>query len=559
MTSRARDLLVAGALVLAVAGIFGPAARHGFVEMDDRSYVIDNAHVLGGPTAENIAWAFTTFLQANWHPLTWISLQVDAALGGGRPALFHVTSIALHAAAAVLLYLALRSMTGSTGRSAAVALLFAIHPLRAESVVWIAERKDVLSQALGFGALLAWAGWVKAPGRGRYATALGLFAAALLAKPMMVTLPAVLLLLDRWPQGRIAPLGPRLREKLPFFALSVGSAVVTFVAQSHGGAVVELGRLPLATRLANAAVAAVDYLVATVWPSGLAIPYPYASLTAPRVLLCTIVLATLTILAGRAWTRRPHLAVGWLWYLVTLLPVAGIVQVGAQAMADRYSYLPMVGPLISVVWEIADRVRAKAVAWSLVAAAAVPAAVLTARQVALWRDTETLMRHTLAVTGPNATAHLTLGMALLRSDRRGEGIAELRKAVAIAPHMADAWVGLAEGLVADGRGGEALDAFRRARSLDPSNAVVREKLVALLNAEGIDRMRDGDFGGSEPLLREAIAVAPGLAASHGSLGVLLARAGRLEEAERELAEAVRLDPANEGFRSNLERVVRMRQ
>jgi protein O-mannosyl-transferase len=558
--------LIAVGLALAVAIVFGRAAGFDFVELDDRSYVVDNPNVRGGLNPANALWAFTTFQQANWHPLTWISLQADASLGGGTPGAFHVTNVVLHAAAAVLLFLALQAMTGRPGRSAAVALLFAIHPLRAESVVWIAERKDVLSQALGFAALYAWAGWLQRPSPARYAAALGLFAASLCAKPMWVTFPVLLLLLDRWPANRFE-LARGLREKLPFFAVSAVSAAVTFAAQSRGGAVGDLTIFPLSTRAANACVAAVDYLVKAVWPARLANPYPYdlARLTPIRVLVCAVILAAISLLAARAWKTRPHLAVGWGWYLVTLLPVVGIVQVGSQAMADRYTYLPLVGPAVALVWEVGDRIcalagrRAPAVACALLVAAAGPAAVATVAQVSLWRDTETLFRHTIAVTGPNAPAHHAVGLALFRQGRHEEAIVELRRALSISERYPEAWTALGESLMAAGRMDEAIAAYERAVALRAADPAIRAKLVAALNASAMSRLKSGDVEGAEGLLRKGTALAPDDATTHATLGVLLARAGRLDEAEREFEEAVRLDPASEGFRRNLERIRRMRR
>jgi protein O-mannosyl-transferase len=566
LSARVRNLLVVAGLVLAVAVVFGRAAGFDFIELDDRSYVVDNPNVRGGLSAGGVVWAFTTFQQANWHPLTWISLQADAALGGGGPKAFHVSNVALHAAAAAFLFLALQAMTGRTGRSAAAALLFAIHPLRAESVVWIAERKDVLSQALGFAALYAWAGWLARPSTARYAATVGLFAAALCAKPMWVTFPVLLLLLDRWPADRF-DLVRGVREKLPFFAMSAVSAVVTFAAQSKGGAVGDLTIFPLSTRLANACVVSVEYLVKTLWPRQLANPYPYdlARLTAPRVALCAGILVAITILAARAWKTRPHLAVGWGWYLVTLLPVVGIVQVGSQAMADRYTYLPLVGPVIALVWEVGDRVRALAgrrapvVAGVLLAATVGPAAVATTAQVAFWRDTETLFRHTIAVTGPNAPAHHAVGLALFRQGRNDEAILELRAALSISERYPEAWTALGETLMAAGRMDEAIAAYERAIALRAADPAIRVKLVAALNASAMRALKGEDVAGAEASLRKGIALSPDDATTHATLGVLLARSGRLDEAEREFAEAVRLDPASEGFRSNLERIRRMRK
>lgn len=381
-----------------------------------------------GLSAKGVAWAFTTFRQANWHPLTWISLMADASIGGGAPGAFHIANVVYHAAATILLFLLLVRLTGCEGRSATVALLFAIHPLRVESVVWIAERKDVLSLALGFAALYAWVLWVEKPSRARYATALGLFAAGLLAKPMLVTLPVLMLLLDRWPLDRF-DLVRGLREKLPFFALSAASAVVTFVAQSRGGAVAGLTHFPLSTRAANACVAAVGLL-----------------------------------------------------------------------------------------------------------------ALVSTAQATLWRDSTTLFAHTIAVTGPNAAAHYALGRALFREGRLEDSLDELRSALAISDRYADA-----------------LDAYRRAVGEGARDPAVRSKLGAALTAEGTRRMRAGDAAGAESVLREAVDVAPEDATAHATLGVALARAGKLEEAEREIAEAVRRDPSNAGFASNLERIRKVRR
>lgn len=566
MSARARTLLIAAGLALAVVAVYGRAVGFGFVELDDRSYVVDNPHVTGGLSLENAAWAFTTFRQANWHPMTWLSLQADASIGGGGAAVFHASNVALHAAATVFLFLAFAAMTGCPGRSAAAALLFAIHPLRAESVVWIAERKDVLSQALGSAALWTWAGWVRRPSPGLYGASIALFAASLLAKPMWVTLPMLLLLLDRWPLDRF-DLPGRIREKLPFVALSAASAVVTVFAQSRGGAVGDLIVFPLATRLGNACVVAVDYLAAAVWPAGLATPYPYdlARLTPLRVAGCALLLAALTALAARAWSRRPHLAVGWAWYLIALLPVIGLVQVGSQARADRYTYLPLVGPAVALVWEVALQLgalparRARLAGAALVAAAVVPAAWATSSQVALWRDNEVLFRHTLAVTGPNAIAHHALGLGLFRQGRHDEAAAELRRAVTISERYPEGWTALGEAFLAAGALDDAVAAYEKAVATGAADPALRAKLVAGLNAIAMRRVKEGDVAAAEQLLREAIAFAPTDATSHGSLGVLLARSGRLDEAEREFAEAVRLDPANAGFRSNLDRVRRMRR
>ena len=566
MSARARTLAIAAGLVVAVAVVFWPAAGFDFIELDDRSYVVDNPHVTSGLSTANATWAFTSFHQANWHPLTWISLQMDASRGNGTARSYHVTNIVLHATAAVLLFLALQAMTGSTGAAAATALFFAIHPLRVESVAWIAERKDVLSQVFAFATLAAWSRWIDKPSAARYAAAVTLFALGLLSKPMLVSLPVLMLLLDRWPFDRFE-LMRGIREKAPFFALSGVSVAITYLAQARGGAVGDLTEFPLGRRLANACVSAADYLLATVWPSGLATPYPYdvTHLTAGRVLVCVIALAALTALAARAWKDRPHLAVGWAWYLVTLLPVAGVLQVGSQARADRYTYLPLVGPVLAVVWEAGRRIAARwpgrsvPIATALVGALVVPAGWATRAQLVLWKDTETLFRHTVAVTGPNASAHMALGLAYFRQARHDAAITELQSALAISERYPEAWTALGETFLAAGRMDEAVGAYRRAIELGASDPALRTKLVAGMNAIAMNQLKSGDTAAAESTLRSAIAAAPADATAHASLGVLLARAGRLEEAEREFAEAVRLDPGSEGFRNNLERVRRMRR
>jgi protein O-mannosyl-transferase len=559
MSVGTRRLLIALGLVIVVSGVFGRAAGYDFVELDDHGYVVDNAMVQHGLSGEGVAWAFTTFRQANWHPLTWISLMADASIGGGGPRAFHIGNVVYHAAATVLLFLLLARLTACGGAAAAVALLFALHPLRVESVVWIAERKDVLSQMFAFATLIAWVSWVEKPSPARYTAAAGLYVAGLMAKPMLVTLPLVMLLLDRWPLNRFE-LARSVREKLPFFALAAASSIVTFFAQSRGGAVSGFATFSLPTRLANACVTTVDYLAMTVWPRGLATPYPYelARLAPARVAACALLIVGLTALAVRAWTTRPHWAVGWGWYLATLAPVIGIVQVGSQSMADRYTYLPLVGPIVALVWELHERLP-RAAAIGLLAAVVAPLAFATAAQAALWRDSKTLFSHTIAVTGPNPTAHHALGLALYREGRVEDAIAELRKALEISDRYADAAAALGEASLRAGRNDEALDAYRLAVRDGVRDPAVRAKFAAALSAEGTRRMRAGDPAGAEAALREAVEVLPGDAVAHATLGVALARAGKLDEAERELAAAVSLDPANGGYAANLQRIRQMRK
>ena len=359
-------LLATGGLVLAVVLVYFQATGFSFVKVDDTTYVTGNPHVLGGLTWSGARWALVTFEASNWHPLTWISLMADAEIGGAGPRSYHVTNVLLHLASTLLLFHVLARATRSVWRSALVAALFAVHPLHVESVAWVAERKDVLSTFLGFLTIAAYLRYAGKPTPGRYAAVAATLALGLLAKPMLVTLPLVLLLLDYWPLGRITlPLrageGARrpLLEKVPLLALSAGSSAVTLAAQSSASAT--LGAVPLTTRLGNAAIACATYLGKAVWPVGLSIHYPYVQpVPAARVALSLAVLAAVTWLVARGASRRPYLVTGWLWYLVTLVPVIGFVQVGEQSMADRYTYVPLVGIFVMVAWSLPARMATNA-------------------------------------------------------------------------------------------------------------------------------------------------------------------------------------------------------
>ena len=352
---------VAAVLVLVTAVVFGRALGLPFVSIDDPEYVTANPALRDGLHVATVRWALTTGHAANWHPLTWLSHALDVELFGLAPAGPHAVNVALHCASALLLLLLLRRLTGSLWRSALAAGLFALHPLRVESVAWVSERKDVLSTALWLGTMLAWAGHVRAPSRRRLALAIGLYALGLMAKPMLVTLPFALLLLDAWPLRRLPARQPArdrdlVLEKWPLFALSAAASVVTFLVQRGVGAVRPLSAIPLAERLANGALAVWAYLGKWLWPVGLAVFYPLPERPVGLVPVAAA-LAGIALVSAAAWrwrARAPHLLVGWLWYLGTLVPVIGLVQVGHQAMADRYTYVPSIGLALAVVWSLPD-------------------------------------------------------------------------------------------------------------------------------------------------------------------------------------------------------------
>ncbi|MFO0583081.1 MAG: tetratricopeptide repeat protein [Anaeromyxobacter sp.] len=479
--------LAAGLAVAALAPYLG-VWTHDFVRFDDGCYLTDNPHVQGGLTAESIAWAFTTLRCANWHPLTWLSYLADVSLLGGlSPGPMLLENALWHALATALLFLALARLTRDPWPAALAAALVAIHPLRVESVAWISERKDVLSIALGAGALLLWARHVERPSAGRYAPAAAAYAASLLAKPTLVTLPLALLLLDGWPLRRVVgglpprdgdppqrPLAALAIEKLPLLALAAAASAVTLVAQARGGAVATGADEPLASRLDTATVAAAAYLWKTVWPADLAVfyPRPAGGFGALAVAGSAAVLAALTALAV-AWRRRvPWLGVGWLWYLGTLVPVSGLVRVGDQAMADRYTYVPSIGLALAAASGAFAVARARRRALAAAALAVLAGlAVATVRQVSRWRDHETLFLHAVEVTGSNAFAQASLAAHYGATGRPGEALRRAAEAVRLEPNQPLGLQNLAASLRELGRGPEALEAARRAVRAAPDDAV----------------------------------------------------------------------------------------
>jgi Flp pilus assembly protein TadD len=562
-----RDAFVGALLAIVVAGIYAQTAGFSFVGLDDPNYVVRNPHVLGGLRVNGIVWAFTTTYEANWHPLTWISLMLDASVGGGGPRAFHVTNLALHLANAFLLYLLLGWMTGCPWRSAFVAGLFAAHPLHVESVAWIAERKDLLSAFFGLLAALAYLGYARRPGAVRYVPVLLAFALSLLAKPMLVTLPCLLLLADYWPLGRLGSTAERfrgfalVREKLPMFALSAASSVITIHAQASADSLLGFDAVPAGVRLANAAVSCVSYLRSMFWPTGLAVPYPYLAdaLTPVRIGGAVALIAAATLIAWRQRRRRPWFLAGWLGYLVALVPVIGIVQVGTQSMADRYTYLPLVGPFVIVAWGVPDlleKVRTLS-KWrdriSVVAAVLVTAvlAVAAHAQTRYWKDAETLFSRALSATDRNVAAYGGLGLVRFEQGRIDEAIGLYGEALRISPAYVDAHANLALALARAGRFEEAEEHCRKAIELRPADPLLLENLGAIL-------LETGRLDDAVPPLLKALQLRPGDPAAHKRLGGIFARQGRDDDAIRHLDAALSADPRDPETLSSLGAVL-MRQ
>jgi Tfp pilus assembly protein PilF len=549
-------------LVVATVAVYWRVTTFAFINYDDSGYVRDNSQVLAGLTHEGVVWAFTTASQANWHPLTWLSLQLDASLGGSSPRVYHTTNIVLHVVGVLLLFLLFDRMTGRPWRSALVAALFAVHPLHVESVAWVAERKDVLSTVLGLLAFHAWLGAVERPGWKSRALTIAAYAASLLAKPMLVSFPILLLLFDVWPLRRAEPWRRLVVEKLPYVALAAVSCIVTVVVQSKGGAMRSLTQYPFSARMGNAAVSYVLYLVKAIWPSGLSIyyPYPYDGLAAWEVGGAVLALAAVTFLCVRARRSAPYLFVGWLWYLVTLVPVIGIIQVGSQALADRYTYVPLIGPFVMLAFGLPDlsqrarpRVRRAVVHLPAVAALAMVVAFAAAawRQAGYWRDSVTLFERSLAVTTDNAMAHNSLAFALFDRGEVDRAVEECEEAIRIAPEMGDAQSNLVQGYLAQGRMEEAAAHTREALLLRPKDARTHVNAGLIARMEG----RDDDAMAS---FREAIRLDPDEQPAHLNYGAILVAHGRLDEAIVQFQEAVRLRPSDVRARKALVQTLEQR-
>jgi len=533
--------------VLGVGLVFGRTVWFGFTGYDDPLYVTENPWVLGGLTPAGAAWALTTDRGSSWVPLTWLSLLLDAQLYGNRAGGYHLTNVVLHAACAAGLFLLLRGATGRTWPAAVAAAMFALHPLRVEAVAWVTARKDVLSGLFFMLTLWAYGWYVQRPSLARYAAVAAALALGLMAKSMLVTTPVLLLLLDYWPLERIREPGdlPRLAcEKLPLLAVSLAAAAITVAVQ--GETLVHEPHMTLAWRAAQATLAYVGYLGMFLWPANLAVLYPRSGTTLPwpAVAVAAALLAGITLVAWRERRRFPFLIVGWLWYLVAFLPTIGLVQVGVVAMADRFTYIPLIGPVVALVWLAADLLgadnragRSRSGAGALaapspgaatlgravagVAAGGIVAGLAVASyvQTAAWSDSETLWRSALAHSRNNAHAHLALGVALGQSGRLEESIAEIQKALEFEPDSGKCHRELGFALWSSRRFADAAATYRRAIALDPSSDKAANDLAWLLATCPDPAIRSGDeavtaattadrlTGGTEPTVLDTLAAA----------------------------------------------------
>ena len=546
-----RPRLIALLLALVTLVVFLPVAHDEFINYDDPDYVTDNPHVENGLNWTDLKWAATTDFASNWHPLTWISLQTDATIFGLNAGAFHIVNVLFHAANVTLLFLLLLRLTERLWPSVLVAALFAWHPLHIESVAWVSERKDVLSTFFALLALLNYVKFARENCRRSFWFALVFFALGLLAKPMLVTLPFVFLLLDAWPLNRMArrtagnfqllSFKSLLFEKWPFFLLTAISCVVTFIVQNNSHAVTTLQAMPIRFRLENAPVAVMRYVLKLFWPVNLAVIYPLARIPMVELALSLFMVVSVSAAVWRWRMSKPYLLTGWLWFLGTLVPVIGLVQVGSQSMADRYAYIPSIGFFLALVLLACDFAQAiqipKVIAAGMAAVILAACILQTELQLQFWANTETLFRHALAVTKNNDGADLNLGLALESEGRLAEALDEYHKALLINPNYPELHNNL--GLILDelGRHAESLAEYRIALSLRPDSPFRH-------NAVGSELAALGQFNDALKEFAEAERLDPKYSAPYLETAKMFFKLGRDAEAGREFQTAVSLEPDN---------------
>lgn len=554
---------------------------------DDGRYVVNNPYVHSGFTAKSIIWAFTTNCASNWHPLTWLSHMLDWQLYGSNPVGHHLTNLLFHITNSILVFLILNYITGRPRRSIAVAALFAVHPLHVESVAWVAERKDVLSTFFWLLTMLAYIRYTRQPSVGKYVIIPLIFMLGLLSKPMLVSLPLVLLLIDYWPLNRLGAgkisLWRLVSEKIPLIILAACSCIVTIWAQSSGGSVGSLIVYPLGVRVDNAIISCIIYLEKTFWPVGLSVFYPHPGTGIPiwKIIGSGLLIAAITAYAIRCARSRPYVIVGWLWYLITLLPVIGLMQVGQQGMADRYTYIPLLGIFTALIWIISDlaihgvnerrdaRFRLSFSIFGIIVILILTAC--TRHQVRYWRNNEALFRHAIAATSGNVLAHYNLGGILLEQGKIDEAIHHYREVLRLSPGSPDAEMNLGKALMERGDLKEARDCFSTALSAGKDPAAAHKALGMVLARLGnfkesefhydeaikIDSSDESaylglgnilaaqnKFADAETRYRKAIALRPNFGDAHYKLGLALQYQGRNAESVQEYEKAIMINPNN---------------
>ena len=559
-----REALICLGLVLMAAIVYFQVGKFDFTNFDTPEYVYENRFVKDGLTAASIRWAFTTFYLSNWHPLTWISHMLDVELYGLASGGHHLTNVVFHIVNILMLFLILHRMTGHIWRSAIVAALFAIHPLHVESVAWIAQRKDLLSTFFCLLAIWAYVRYARFPTVGRFMPVLLFFILSLMAKPMMVTLPFVLLLLDYWPLGRVSfgfkPHASGLSqhtglkaglilEKFPLLIASAASCVVTVYAQQAGGAVGSLAAYPLKVRIAHALVSYLGYIGKMFWPTNLAVIYPHPGMPPEwRIMIAGILLAGITGLTLKFAKSKPWFIIGWLWFLGTLVPVIGLVQVGTQAIADRYTYMPLIGLFIMLAWagpDLLKRFRYQKVGLAVITAlVTIVLTIVSWGQVKTWQSSVTLFERALAVTKRNYVAHHNIGQYHLEAGRLSEAIDHFTNAVEINPNFELAHLSLGVALSRQGKIDDAIRFYTRALALKPD-------YVLAYNNLGNARYRQGKYREAISHYLQAIQIDPDYAEAYNGIGAALIRLGETDKALVFFKKALKINPDHTAAQNNL--------
>jgi protein O-mannosyl-transferase len=539
-------------LILSTLLVFWQVHNFTFVNYDDNDYVYENPHVLNGLTPDGIIWAFTTNHSSNWHPLTWLSLMLDCQLFGTNPGRMHLINLLLHLANTLLLFAIFRKMTGALWPSAFVAAAFAIHPMHVESVAWIAERKDVLSTLFLLLILAAYVGYVRRHGMARYVLTILLFALGLLAKPMLVTLPFLLLLLDYWPLERIRMHRAEdasqktsavrlIIEKIPFIVLSVVSSVITFLVQLRSSAMIKIDTLPLEDRVANAFLSYTRYTGKLFWPQNLSVFYPFdvGSFVFWQMVMCVLLLLAVSVFVIRFGRDRKYLPVGWFWFVITLVPVIGLVQVGFQAFADRYTYIPYIGLFIMAAWGLPELLskwpQRKIVLGLSMVIVLTTLGICTHKQVSFWNNSFTLFSHAIEVTRNNHVVYNNLGVAYNSVGRYQDAIEAYKQAIKLKPDYAEAHYNYGVACGALGRYQDAIEAYKQAIKIRPNGAAAYINLGVAYNTLG--RYQD-----AIEAYKQAIKIKPDYADSHFNLGVACYNLGRYQDAVEAYKLAIKIQP-----------------
>ena len=547
------DLMVCLFLGLITLAVYWQVRDHEFINYDDPLYVTKNHHIKSGLTLKTIVWSFTAEVAANWHPITLLSHMLDVQLFGMNPGSHHLTNLFFHMANTLLLFLVLRRMTGALWQSAFVAALFAVHPLHVESVAWVAERKEVLSTFFWILTMWGYVRYVEHPGVKRYVLVVAFFMLGLMAKPMLVTLPFVLLLLDYWPLKRFqfgqSGGGRLVLEKMPLFTLSAATSVVSYLAQQSGGAIESLSVHTVGARTANALVSYATYIIKIPWPCSLALPYPYPqNLPWWQVVGACLLLAFITFIALKAIRQRPYIAVGWSWYMGTLMPVIGLVQIGSQAMADRYTYIPLIGIFVIFSWgvpELLARWRYKRAVVAMISSVIILAMMTLAWiQARYWANSISLFEHALDATVNNVIAHNQLGTALENQNKITEAIRHYSEVLRIYPDNDKTYNNLGNALIKQGKITEAIRHYSEALRINPENDKAHNNLGFAL----------GEHGKIAEAIRhysEALRINPEFDSAHNNMGLALENQGKITEAIRHFSEALQINPENYKAHNNL--------